>query len=169
MEYVWPARQHRKSLDSDGRDTVTNSSITAQRTASVDANRASLDSHPAVKYGNRVSSDEPRRPNLGLPPRRLTSSRSFNDLRSASRQQSTYLETPVPSTTDLFSLKNESRPAQIRRDSSNLLLGSSSRQRSRDDAVEMKSRSAQKTFVLVQVSRYYSHFTPLFGLIDSLG
>lgn len=152
MEYVWPARQHRKSIESVRKDAGQTTSSPIQRTTSVDTGRVSLDSHPAAKYG-RVSSEEPRRQNLGLPSKRLTSSRSFNDLRSASRQQSTYLSTADPSTSDLSSFKNDNRPSQVRRESSNV-LAFTSRQRSRDDAIEMKSRSAQKTFVLVQVSRY---------------
>lgn len=154
MEYVWPARRNRDSISSSDRevDSAASSATIIQRAASNDASRSSLDSHPVVKYGNRISSDEQRRPTLGFPSRRLTSSRSFNDLRSTSRLQSGYLASPGPEKSDLFFNKNESRPANIRRNSSNL-LDVTSKQKSKDDAIEMKSRSAQKTFVLVQVSR----------------
>lgn len=154
MEYVWPARRHRNSSSGFDKqiDSAASSSTAFQLPMSRDASRASLDSHPPIKYGNRLSSDEQRRPTLGLPSRRLTSSRSFNDLRSTSRQGSSYLGISRAGDSDFLFVKSEGRPANIRRNSSNL-LEFASRQRSKDDAFEMKTRSAQKTFVLVQISR----------------
>jgi hypothetical protein len=150
MEYVWPGRG-RLNSQTDDSETVTPTTPNGcpnQQSKPSSSSRSSLDSQTAVIYGNRASTEE-RRPTLGLPSRRLTSSRSFNDLRSSSREQASKLGAPSSSTA-LFLKPGPQVPE--RRGSSNL-LDFTAPGRAKSDAVEMRTRSAQKTFVLVQISR----------------
>ncbi|EJD01130.1 uncharacterized protein FOMMEDRAFT_125792 [Fomitiporia mediterranea MF3/22] len=160
MEYVWPARRDRRRVryspqNSEDLATVSGPAIQQrklQRSSTAVKGRASLDS-PSTVSQQRSSIEERRlAPSLGT--RRITSSRSFTDLRSTSRQNSMnsgdagtrdHFLTIKPATEfplgDADPRKTESTPMDL-----------TPRRRNTDDAAEMKTRSAQKTFVLVRIS-----------------
>lgn len=167
MEYVFPARREREVLESatasgsrvldDKDDTfgAQSSAVTRSDSGLLDkANHESLLSPP--RAGKRYSVDE-RRPTLSPATKRITSSRSFTDLRLLSRQNNTPTTAPV-SSTNLFLDKaivtdDPSDPTEHGKAASSL-FNTSVQKQPRDDAAEMKSRSAQKTFILVRIARY---------------
>ncbi|KAH8113231.1 golgi-body localization protein domain-containing protein [Phellopilus nigrolimitatus] len=165
MEYVWPARRDRTRSgnsaefeSSSARDNVK-PDILLQESGPIYAEpttlaRASLDSPSNIHRGKRYSIEE-RRPTLGLTAKRLTSSRSFTDLRHTSRQTSMFSSTPVSS--DFLAADKDSaidysvafdRGKVIDNTSANLPI----QKRLKDDAAEMKTRASQKTFILVRIS-----------------
>jgi hypothetical protein len=135
MEYVWPVRKTRKLISRD-------MSLATDQTAPVQSpSRPSLD----------LSQREHR---LAPPPlRKLGSSRSFTDLRSSASEHA-----QIPSL-------QRTRSSQALRPHSDTPVGEqmgdapkSTRLRKYGDAAEMKTRSSQKTFVLVRVSRHVKNF-----------
>lgn len=158
MEYVWPARRNRKRVEntlskksqeiSNQDDRSVETSVQLPST-SITVTRASLDSPNVLRRGKRFSA-EGSRPALQ---RRITSSRSFTDLRSAARQESTPLK-PTGSQ-DLLAI-NKLSALDLVFDQSRFVSAPQSMEetqiKTEDDAVEMKTRSAQKTFILVRIS-----------------
>lgn len=156
MEYVWPARRQRalaiqERTNSEGSgQTAMDESISTPQLSS----RRSLDSPRALEKP-RTSLDTS---GLKPPPlRKLATSRSFTDLRSSSAGSS------VPPT-PLTALSHKSRATDAFRSVSNSSEVSDSQARRRTetakqlgrkigDAAEMKTRSSQKTFILVKISR----------------
>lgn len=166
MEYVFPERRERQVLESvtasgssllDDEDDIfraQSSAVTRSDSGLLDkAPHESLLSPP--RAGKRYSVDE-RRPILSPATKRITSSRSFTDLRLLSRQNST--PATALSTNNLFLDKaivtdDPDDPAEQGKAASSL-FNTSVQKQPRDDAAEMKSRSAQKTFILVRIARY---------------
>lgn len=143
MEYVWPERRRRKQAESP---------------QSLDPPRKRRDTEfgPNVRpaISSRTSMDSPRTPDVGksldmsrldAPPlRRMATSRSFTDLRSATIEQQLR---PKPDRSS--SVAQASAPSEP---------GHAAGTRTKyGDAEEMKTRSAQKTFVLVRIPRYACH------------
>ncbi|KAF4601061.1 hypothetical protein EYR38_005710 [Pleurotus pulmonarius] len=131
MEYLWPARKDRRIRSStSSADTDDETNIPR-----IIATRASLDSPRALQtFPSEVTSDATLRPPMGL--RRLGSSRSFTDLRFSTTQE------PAPKlsrTRSSDALKPTNQVEPKRRDT---IM----------DATEMKTRSSQKSFVLVRIS-----------------
>ena len=138
MEYVWPARRGRNQTGSQGtlRDLAE-----SHRPPEQPPSRPSLE--PALLHKPRVSLDSNRlAPNL----RKLGPSRSLTDLRGAAAETTrTSVETSFcRATTPDLNLDEDSR--SIRKVNREDRL-------EKDDAVEMKTRSSQKTFILVKISR----------------
>lgn len=143
LEYVWPARKQR-ALAAAGAST---SETPAQRKSDEEPrpSRKSMDSSRALNGSN------------GLKPpalRRLGTSRSFTDLRgsipSDSRPPSRSGTPQRTRTLDKFRSRSQT----------NLLDPSEGQIKKRQvsarkagDAAEMKTRSSQKTFILVKISR----------------
>ena len=159
MEYVWPARRNRKRIENtsspDPQQITTPSDLPIDTTiqhpaASIIVTRASLDSPNVLRRGKRFSA-EGSRPALQ---RRITASRSFTDLRSAARQSST--STKTTGSSDLLSA-NILSALDLVFDQRRFVSAPQSmeqvQRKTGDDAVEMKTRSAQKTFILVRISR----------------
>jgi hypothetical protein len=148
MEYVWPARKHRKQLEGETLKPSAPTSPTMLVSSPHLPSRSSLDS-PRPLQGMRDTRLSP--PTL----RKLGSSRSFTDLRSAASEPSgipTLQRTR--SSQALRPVSPSSRPASGHAANSRTegslitpLL------RKFGDAAEMKSRSSQKSFVLVRISR----------------
>ncbi|KAL5508278.1 FMP27 [Sanghuangporus vaninii] len=156
MEYVWPARRDRRRLEHTPEDYDA-SADTFHHTTGYHRpfvnRRQSVDDASPNHHKKRYSA-EGARPLLRPGSRRITSSRSFTDLRGVSRQNSMKSEASVSpsyftsnrSVTEFpfretDQMKSDSAPADLPLDIS---IG--------DDAAEMKTRSAQKTFVLVRIS-----------------
>lgn len=157
MEYVWPARKQRtlaiqERTNSEGSgQTAMNESIPTTQLSS----RKSLDSPRALEKP-RTSLDTNGLKPPGL--RRLATSRSFTDLRSSSAGSGSVPPTP------LTAVSHKSRATDVFRSVSNSSEVSDSQGRRRNettkqldrkigDAAEMKTRSSQKTFILVKISR----------------
>ncbi|KAJ6628726.1 golgi-body localization protein domain-containing protein [Mycena sp. CBHHK59/15] len=148
MEYVWPARRNRKRLTEDEANTSLDTSPDP-----LVLSRSSLDSPRALQMPKGRLFSAP--PSLA-PPIKLSASRSFTDLRTASLQVPSaptlhrtvssgalrpFPSSPEPSIAEGFKKKSRS-------DSTKLALVP----KRRGDAAEMKTRSSQKSFVLVQIS-----------------
>ncbi|KAF8897633.1 golgi-body localization protein domain-containing protein [Infundibulicybe gibba] len=147
MEYVWPARKNRQSIIADEPAEFQSVSQSLQVvTSNIITSRASLDS-PRSRQ-TQPSSD--RSAGLAPPLRRLGTSRSFTDLRST---QESSTPRPLSRTQSSEALRQFSAPpitpAKSRTDSGGK---GSMLNRSMGDAAEMKTRSSQKTFVLVRIS-----------------
>ncbi|KAG9218974.1 hypothetical protein CCMSSC00406_0001384 [Pleurotus cornucopiae] len=130
MEYLWPARKDRRiRSSSSSADTDDETNIPR-----IVATRASLDSPRALQtFPSEVTNDATLRPPMGL--RRLGSSRSFTDLRFSTTDPAPKLSRTR--STDALKPANQVEPK--RRDT---IM----------DATEMKTRSSQKSFVLVRIS-----------------
>ncbi|KAJ6515787.1 golgi-body localization protein domain-containing protein [Mycena sanguinolenta] len=147
MEYVWPARRNRKQLIEDEPSTP------ADNTPEIVLVRSSLDSpRSATRKGSLL-------PPSPTPTARLSSSRSFTDLRSAAtlappsrpglhrtasssalRQDSLSVAPPMdPSSRKKNRSDSSNKVAQVTR-------------KKTGDAAEMKNRSSQKSFVMVRIS-----------------
>lgn len=130
MEYIWPSRRGRDrkaAYDShQGNEEVSGQSAT----------RTSFDS-PRLLQKPRTSLDSG-----GLTPwKKLGGSRSFTDLRSAATESAHSLH-------GVQELEPDSR------DNSRGDRKDTRGEPRKDDAVEMKSRSSQKTFILVKISSF---------------
>jgi hypothetical protein len=156
MEYVWPARKHRNlaieeraNVGGDARNSEDEPSISRS------SSRKSLDSSQAL--------DKPRTSfeSNGLAPpslRRLGASRSYTDLRNS------ITSSDFPSTSRT-TVSHRSRHADVFRSAVGLPdppdslvkrrgeAGKQTQRRQIGDAAEMKTRSSQKTFILVKISR----------------
>jgi hypothetical protein len=148
MEYVWPERRRRKQVS----DSPTTPAPSRQRRIT----EAVMDSRPPP--GGRASMEAPRSAEggksfdvarLAVPQlRRNGTSRSFTDLRSASRDQR---ERAPDLARNMSSYAFPMVPTPSGESQQN---GSAlDKERARGEADEMKSRSAQKTFVDVRIER----------------
>ena len=159
MEYVWPDRRNRNHLQSrreeervieeDPNDTLQEIFITVSDHGL--GNRSSLDSPRSLQRLNDPSNEGPALRHLGA-------SRSFTDLRHASVQDGKRLNLPKSvSTESLVSTSAMQRSKSNSEVGMSIPSGSATnlarKHQYRDDATEMKSRSSQKTFVLVRVAR----------------
>ncbi|KAJ7047262.1 golgi-body localization protein domain-containing protein [Mycena alexandri] len=142
MEYVWPARRNRKLQIED-----ESLPPTADNAPEVVLARASLDS-PRTQTAKKATLSAP----MLSPPIKLSASRSFTDLRSAS------LTPPAPPRLHRTASSGALRQAPLsaapsvkknRSESSNKVAQLSKKA---GDAAEMKTRSSQKSFVFVRVS-----------------
>ncbi|KAJ7179036.1 golgi-body localization protein domain-containing protein [Mycena filopes] len=142
MEYVWPARRNRKLQIEDESQLPT-----ADNTPEVVLAPVSLDS-PRTQTAKKTPLSTPTL----APPMKLSASRSFTDLRSAS------LVPPTPPrlhrTASSGTLREAALPARPpvkknRTESSSKALQLAKKA---GDAAEMKTRSSQKSFVYVRVS-----------------
>ncbi|KAJ7638917.1 golgi-body localization protein domain-containing protein [Roridomyces roridus] len=129
MEYVWPARRHRKSITIDDSQT-TSADNSAEATPMYDP------------------LDSPRAPRLLSA---LSASRSFTDLRSAASlaPPSAPALHRTQSTDGLRQASLRPTPEPPRRKSTNKVA---QMRKKTGDAAEMKTRSSQKSFVLVRIS-----------------
>lgn len=146
LEYLWPARKRRKS----------HAGVQSSRNVHALLVHSSSSSRPHTR--SRTSLDSPTSWNeyqenaasrtLAVPSRGLGMSRSFTDLRKSVNDSSEL----IPLTRTRSSHGMETLVVSSKRDSHDFSL----KRGKREDAVEMKTRSSQKTFVLARVSRYAS-------------
>ena len=145
MEYIWPARKNRRKPDTEQIDSP--STITTKVQPPTPVNSTSPDpppgpSGPSAKV--RKSMDHTRLAPAQV--RRLGTSRSFTDLRSASLSPlSTY---HLNRSSDALSSPNTPTSANPIRRGTSLAPGAAGL----GDAEIMKCRSAQKTFVAVDIA-----------------
>lgn len=156
MEYLWPARRDRPGAIEDVSSPMDN----------VAHPRASEESDHSAKSPSRSSLDSPwaphsrKTPHSGrtlLPPlRKLGASRSFTDLRSATSENMTLQKPKIhrSRSSDLLNATLETPPdspeGRVPRKHGPSGKGDP---RSAGDAAEMKTRSSQKSFVLVRLYR----------------
>lgn len=139
MEYLWPARRGRSSRQSNRKTDVYSNDSAESSTPS------SSQSDPTIESNNsrsaRFSIDDARP--TRRPSKRLGGSKSFSDLRAASRQNSTN------------DSNSTARALTVGVGEEDLLGVDLSQTLSsfKGDAAEMKNRSAQKTFIWVRIAR----------------
>ena len=139
MEYVWPARRERNKTDTQ---CTIRDCAESHRPVEQSPPRSSLESALLLQKP-RTSLDSNR---LAPNQRKLGSSRSFTDLRSAAVEST---KTPVET-----SFGRAATPdSNANEDSWSIRRLNREAQPGKDDAVEMKTRSSQKTFILVKISR----------------
>lgn len=143
MEYVWPGRRQRQR---------NNRQLSSEdRPASIDTpppSRCSLDSPRGLLP---PGSDRSNGPTSSLAPpalRRLGTSRSFTDLRLSAPEtlRPTRLKRTRSISPSRANLDSDAAAPDQRTQVGN--------HRKAGDAIEMKTRSSQKSFVYVQISRY---------------
>ncbi|CCM03163.1 uncharacterized protein FIBRA_05285 [Fibroporia radiculosa] len=163
MEYVWPARRHREHSDDElhGLDSLPDS----PSPTSDHANILIIPDSPLSPRRSSWDVSPLKSPDASkltpVPLRKLGTSRSFTDLRNASRSDT--LRSPglhkTRSTDALVTLSKPSRSvtSQVSKDSEGTKErnGQSRKRHEIDDATEMKTRSSQKTFVWVRVNSLY--------------
>ncbi|KAG8218593.1 hypothetical protein J3R82DRAFT_4234 [Butyriboletus roseoflavus] len=136
MEYVWPARRGRNQTDTQ---CMIRDLSESHRSSEQPPPRSSLESAFLLQKPRRSLDSNRLSPSL----RKLGSSRSFTDLRSAAAESTkTSVET------------NFGRAAtpDLNEDSRSVRKVNREDRPGKDDAVEMKTRSSQKTFILVKIS-----------------
>lgn len=155
MEYVWPARKKRRQAG-DGEEEgpmpipilLPSPVVTKPQTPT----RASLDSPRTLEESHRMDQLSPA--TLAPPPlRRLGASRSFTDLRTTANLFQSPMLHKTRSTDALnVGLEGPTGPEnKIPKLTQQL-------QKKSGGAAEMKTRSSQKSFVLVRISRYRIDF-----------
>ncbi|EIW82107.1 hypothetical protein CONPUDRAFT_81652 [Coniophora puteana RWD-64-598 SS2] len=146
MEYVWPARKNRTIEDRQSPPEESSPWYSPSPRGSFEGGEASSNFGPT--HRPRASLDS-----TGLAPprlRKLGSSRSFNDLRSAASENRSgtlipRVDSAQQSLTGTPDVKDDvARP--------HTALSKHDKPKLRDDAAEMKTRSSQKTFVFVKIS-----------------
>ncbi|KAJ3774447.1 golgi-body localization protein domain-containing protein [Lentinula raphanica] len=149
MEYVYPARKHRrKSIEENSQqETVMDTAI---RSSSF----ALLDSPLPNSTLNRDPFDTE---SLGLAPplRKLGASRSFTDLRSTAAQDTTQVmlrPTLQRTRSSEYLKRNQTLVDGFEREMPKRQRTISHANRKNGDAAEMKTRSSRKTFVFVRIS-----------------
>ena len=165
MEYIFPARRERRSIEAsitqhsrDEDDVFGSRKLVAVRSESGVLDQPARDIDSPSPRGKRFSVDE-RRPTLSPATRKITASRSFTDLRLISRQNTT-ASTPISS--NYLTADNSfatDLPSNIAEQGTAVASSStgSTQKRPKDDAAEMKTRSSQKTFILVRIARFVSY------------
>ncbi|KAG5639269.1 hypothetical protein H0H81_004930 [Sphagnurus paluster] len=129
MEYLWPARKHRNEIEDEKPPSTPPKPDT----------RMSLDSP------RTLHSAKPPNEFLVPPLRRLGNSRSFTDLRGSAKDALTVPTIhKLPSSDTLRQISISTFDSPERRDQRKLSK--------KDDAAEMKTRTSQKSFVLVRIS-----------------
>jgi hypothetical protein len=146
MEYLWPARKNRNAISDRERDVDSDSTDPPAR--------ASLDSSRVQRIqGASISNTRLEPPAL----RRLGASRSFTDLRSTARQGTNSLYLQRNRSTDI--LDSETTVSEFgeiharSKSRAGIRKGTMAGKRKEGDAAEMRTRSSQKTFILVRISR----------------
>ncbi|KAG6854824.1 hypothetical protein C0991_012014 [Blastosporella zonata] len=131
MEYMWPARKVHHIDDDEEEEAST----------TIDQ-RMSLDS-PRALQASKPSSESSSKGQLAPPLRKLGTSRSFTDLRGSAKKDTL----SVPSMNRMHSSESLRKMA---------LLGDTDKHKGKsskkDDAAEMKTRTSQRSFVLVRIS-----------------
>lgn len=146
MEYVWPARRHRALAAEIGPCSDKSDRRNSDEAAQTPPSRKSLDSSRARDRYNGLTPP---------PLRRLGTSRSFTDLRSSSPSDSlptsnrTRTLDPLRSRSQANLLDPSEIQVKRRHETSTKQISN----RKIGDAAEMKTRSSQKTFILVKISR----------------
>lgn len=165
MEYVWPARRDRMRLEGVAKTerAHNNDSSHTMSRVGTESSEASEETEPrpavsdldhsehSMRTRKRFSVDGAR-PTLA--PKSVTSSRSFSDLRLASRQNTAHK--PAPMSSEFLLIDRDvvaDFPPDILRPQDNVGMDLSPYQGVRDDAAEMKTRSSQTTFILVRIAR----------------
>ncbi len=153
MEYLWPARRTRNITD----DTIANSPD-AHHKKILPPSRTSLDSPRGLTHSRQASEPENAKlaPPTGL--RRLGTSRSFTNLRDAASSRPQPFRAPTLSRTrSSAALGHEAQLADAAAAERRVKTNKADvvqEPKQRGDAAEMRTRSSQKTFVLVRISRY---------------
>lgn len=159
MEYVWPDRRNRKPEQSQ---PDYKSAAEEGEGNSAQEIYITVSDHG---HGNRSSLDSPRSlQRLHIPSnssqtvRHLGTSRSFTDLRHANVRDENRIRLPKSVSTDsLNSSSGVARKKTTADIGTSMLSGSTTnlalKDQPKDDATEMKYRSAQRSFVLVRVAR----------------
>jgi hypothetical protein len=162
MEYVWPARKHRK-LTSVQPEIHSHVLPGPNAYASTGVHRSSLDSSLPIQ----ASRQTPPASYMESPPlRKLGVSRSFTDLRSALPERSQMPQLHRTRSSHGYQPKfasTELADARMTRERVNPSL-TLNRQK-HGDAAEMKTRSSQKTFVLVRISRCLLHHANITSML----
>jgi transcriptional antiterminator Rof (Rho-off) len=152
MEYVWPERRRRRK-ESELPQSTAGEARVRRLTEATSLTRPNISTRVSMD-GPRTPMDAPRleggrsleMSRLAAPPlRRMATSRSFTDLRSATREQQL-----APKLERGFSSYAFAQPPTPAPEGGRNKAGKNT---GRGDAEEMKSRSAQKSFVLVRVPR----------------
>ncbi|KAG6831126.1 hypothetical protein H0H92_012551 [Tricholoma furcatifolium] len=129
MEYLWPARKHRQTMnENDSRPTVDQ--------------RISLDS-PRTLHAGHKPPREATTGHLAPPLRRLGASRSFTDLRGSAKEALS-----VPALNKMPSSESLRKATLVAETEHSKAKGKSTK----SDAAEMKTRTSQRSFVLVKIS-----------------
>ena len=142
MEYIWPARKNRRKQEVEQADTLTSVTTKIQPPALVDTTLQ--DPSPGPSGRARKSMDHTRLAPVQV--RRLGTSRSFTDLRSAGSSPMGFYH--MNRSTDVLSSPSTPTSAYPIRRGTGLAPGIAGL----NDAAIMKTRSAQKTFVAVDIS-----------------
>lgn len=141
MEYIWPARKHRRHQKTLQAESPTNLAKVQPPTPE----SGTQDPSPTTARGPRQSMDQTRL--TPVPVRKLGTSRSFTDLRSAGGGPMSALHFNRSSET-LASPTTPTGLTQPLRRGGSLTPGVGEL----NDALIMKTRSAQKTFVAVDIA-----------------
>lgn len=166
MEYLWPARRARNIADQrtshDSNESSGNVATPHRRrfpptrTPTRTPTRSSFESATRKVHLRQVS--EPETNSLSPPAptglRKLGASRSFNNLREAASRSTQSSRGPSLSRTRSTELLSERQA----RSTDNVVgrVKKDGNHKQRGDAAEMRTRSHQKTFVLVRISRFVS-------------
>ncbi|KAF5344064.1 hypothetical protein D9758_008855 [Tetrapyrgos nigripes] len=148
LEYVWPSRKNRRAeLQRKKTDQLNE-----EPSRPVLQPRVSLDT--AIPTSPKMTREFSDSSSSGLSPpslRRLGASRSFTDLRSSAAETSQALSRPkLHRTRSSELLRSNSEGPESRRPKSR--HDSTQKVKKFGDAAEMRTRSSQKTFVLVRIS-----------------
>lgn len=154
MEYIWPNRKEEEEAEKEKPTPVEPTEIKSPAPG-----RSSIDSPRALYGPGTVDNDSTL-----LAPRKLANSRSFTDLRSAkggSGSNTPFLNAPGflqrSRSSDRLNISNSSDPPHSTPGPSQAieLEPESSETKKKDvgDAQVMKTRSSQKSFILVRISR----------------
>uniref|UniRef100_A0A0W0FJY9 Uncharacterized protein n=1 Tax=Moniliophthora roreri TaxID=221103 RepID=A0A0W0FJY9_MONRR len=151
MEYLWPARKDRPEAIEEGSLEIIGD---PQTTVQV-SGRSSLDSPRSIMSRQASNSGTPSS-GLAPPLRRLGASRSFTDLRMSASESSELSRPLLQRTRSSEALRlrgNVKTPESL--DHTRTMKkpdANGGRNSSAGDAAEMRTRSSQKTFVLVRIS-----------------
>ncbi|THV08447.1 hypothetical protein K435DRAFT_11362 [Dendrothele bispora CBS 962.96] len=149
LEYVWPSRKKRRQESEDKESDL----VKDVQARPVMLPRVSLDT--AIPTSPKVAREWSESGETGLAPpslRRLGASRSFTDLRSSAAESSPLLPgSPLHRTRSSELLGSDSVIPEAKRPKHR--LDSTQKINKTGDAAEMRTRSSQKTFVLVKISR----------------
>lgn len=142
MEYIWPARKSRRKRGDEQTDPSTSVTTKIQPASPVDP--TPRDPSPGSSARGRKSMDHTRLAPVQV--RKLGTSRSFTDLRSAGNSPMSSHQ--MNRSTDALSSPSTPTSAHPIRRGTTLAPGITGL----NDAAIMKTRSAQKTFVAVDIS-----------------
>lgn len=162
MEYVWPSRKNPRSDTGHKPEKEVLVAPAEIRVKSPTSGRSSIDS-PRALY-SPVGPDVHQRATLNPPHRKLGNSRSYTDLRSAKDG----IVAPVPRSITLLPFPKRTNPSDLVTSleppptpgpstpgpTAFELEPTGQHVSSDGDAQVMRSRSVQKTFVLVRIARF---------------